>query len=75
MRTNMSVASVNIVQGQCPGEPRPLAETLEALRDLHQLCREGRLYDVDRWITEGKPLQINPQAIAKVCPSNQRATK
>jgi ankyrin repeat protein len=29
------------------------------------MCREGRLFDVDRWISEGKPIQIHPQSIAK----------
>jgi hypothetical protein len=29
------------------------------------MCREGRLYDVDRWIGEGKPLQLAPEAILK----------
>lgn len=50
---------------QDPGNQRPLAHSLGEVRDLHQLCREGRLYDVDRWITEGKPLQISPQALPK----------
>lgn len=50
---------------QNPGNPRVLAQSLEDIRPLHQLCREGRLYGVERWIAEGKPLQIAPQAIAK----------
>jgi len=29
------------------------------------MCREGRLYDVERWIAEGKPLQLSPEAIRK----------
>jgi hypothetical protein len=28
------------------------------LDDLLRLCREGRLYDVERWIGEGRPLQL-----------------
>jgi hypothetical protein len=32
---------------------------------LHRLCREGRVYDVERWIADGKPLQLAPQAIRK----------
>src|SRR5882724_4549482 len=32
---------------------------------LRQLCREGRLYDVERWIADGKPLQLAPEAILK----------
>lgn len=29
------------------------------------MCREGRLYDVQRWIADGKPLQLAPDAIRK----------
>jgi hypothetical protein len=29
------------------------------------LCRDGRLHDVERWIAEGKPLQVTPEAIRK----------
>ena len=43
----------------------PLAQSLEDVRPLHQMCREGRLYDVERWIGERKPLQSAPQAIPK----------
>src|SRR5260370_25862002 len=28
------------------------------LADLYQLCREGRLYDIERWIRVGRPIQI-----------------
>lgn len=44
---------------------RPLAQSLEDVRALHQLCREGRLYDVERWIADGKPLQLAPEDIRK----------
>jgi hypothetical protein len=44
------------------GRPRALAESLEEVRFLHELCRQGRLYDVERWIAEGKPLQLAPAA-------------
>jgi ankyrin repeat protein len=44
---------------------RPLAHFPEDVRPLHQLCREGRLYDVERWIAEGKPLQLTPEAVPK----------
>jgi len=44
---------------------RPLAHSLEDVRPLHQLCREGRLYDVERWIADGKPLQLTPEALPK----------
>lgn len=29
-----------------------------SLDELHRICREGRLYDVDRWIVAGIPLQL-----------------
>jgi len=47
------------------GRPRTLAESLEEVRGLHELCRQGRLYDVERWLAEGKPLQLAPEAVAK----------
>lgn len=37
--------------------PRTTAEP-DRLAELHRLCREGRLYDVERWIQEGRPLQV-----------------
>jgi len=44
---------------------RSLAQCPDDLRPLLQLCREGRLYDVERWIAEGMPLQLVPEAIRK----------
>ena len=44
---------------------RTLAHSPEDVRPLHQLCREGRLYDVERWIADGKPLQLTPEAVPK----------
>jgi hypothetical protein len=44
---------------------RPLAYSLDDIRPLHQLCREGRLYDVERWIADGKPLQLTLEAVPK----------
>src|SRR5437879_3911816 len=44
-----------------PGANRPSARTTtepEELVELHRLCREGRLYDVERWIRVGRPVQI-----------------
>ena len=32
------------------------------LAELHQLCREGRLYEVEAWIRKGRPLQLTPEA-------------
>lgn len=42
-----------------------LARSLEELKLLHQLCREGRLYEVETWISEGRPLKVEPAAIVK----------
>jgi len=44
---------------------RAPAQSPEDVGALHQMCREGRLYEVERWITEGKPLQLAPEAIRK----------
>jgi len=30
----------------------------DELADLHRLCREGHLYEVERWIQAGRPLQL-----------------
>ncbi len=43
-----------------PEDPRPPARTTNdrgALVALQRLCREGRLYDVEQWIRDGRPLQ------------------
>jgi ankyrin repeat protein len=29
------------------------------------MCRQGRLYDIERWIAEGKPLQLSPEVPLK----------
>jgi hypothetical protein len=39
--------------------PRTTSEP-SVLRELHRLCRENRIYDVERWIKDGKPLQTIP---------------
>jgi hypothetical protein len=44
-----------------PDSSRPAARLTaepEELNDLHQFCREGRLYAVERWIQDGRPLQL-----------------
>jgi hypothetical protein len=49
---------------------KPLARTtsdLGALSELHRLCRDSRLYDVERWIQAGRPLQA-----AQGIPAQQR---
>lgn len=51
-------------EGRSQGQ-RPLAESPEDLRALHEMSREGRLYDVEHWIVEGRPLQLAPEAIRK----------
>lgn len=43
----------------------PLAHSAEDVRPLHQLCREGLLYDIECWIANGKPLQLTPEADPK----------
>jgi len=48
-----------------PDRALALAESPEDVRALHQLCRQGHLYDVERWIVGGKPLQVAPEAIRK----------
>jgi hypothetical protein len=37
--------------------PRTTNDPAE-LNELHRLCREGRLYDVERWIRSRLPLQV-----------------
>src|SRR5579863_7187898 len=37
--------------------PRTTVEP-SALTELHRLCRENRIYDVERWIAAGNPLQM-----------------
>jgi|CXWL01.1.fsa_nt_gi hypothetical protein len=54
-----------MAEGQSPTGQLLLAGSLEELKPLHQLCRDGRLYDVERWIAEGKPLQVSPEALRK----------
>ena len=44
---------------------RPLAQSRDDVQALNQMCREGRLYDVERWIAADKPLQLAPEAIRK----------
>ena len=41
---------------------RPIARTTNdptALAELHRLCRDNRLYDIERWIQAGQPLQVD----------------
>src|SRR5437762_12635273 len=52
-------------EGRNEGLHRHLAELPDDVRALHQMCRDGRLYDVERWVAAGKPLQLVPDAIRK----------
>src|SRR5438046_489610 len=54
-----------MLEAQNQGWHRHLADSPGEVRVLHQMCREGRLYEIERWIAEGKPLQLVPDAIAK----------
>lgn len=47
---------------QPPSPQRPLAEDASAITALVQLCREGRIYAVERWIKDGKPLWTSNRA-------------
>lgn len=40
---------------------RPAADPDELI-DLHRKCRNGRLYEVEQWIRDGRPLQALPAA-------------
>lgn len=37
--------------------PRALAQTWAEIEPLCTLCSQGRLYEVERWISQGKPVQ------------------
>ena len=39
-----------------------MTSAVEDLAELHRLCREGRLYEVEAWIERGRPLQLAPEA-------------
>ena len=42
-----------------PGTPpRVMTESPEELVELHRLCREGWLYEVEAWIKAGRQLQL-----------------
>lgn len=49
------------------GTSEPPRTTMDpkGLAELHQLCRAGRLYDVERWIRDGRPLQLADGIIVK----------
>jgi len=49
-------------QPRHPASVSRVAEFIHELEDLHRLCREGRLYDVEGWIRAGRPLQLGIEA-------------
>lgn len=54
-----------------PGKPKAeqanlRAASLAELEELCRLCREGRLYDVERWVRAGKPIQAHPPTTSKL---------
>jgi hypothetical protein len=42
-------------KSEAPPHPWTTAEPGD-LAELHRLCRESRIYDVERWIAAGNPL-------------------
>ena len=46
-----------------PDRPRPrLTAAPEELTELHCLCRDNPLYDIERWIQANRPVQLNIEA-------------
>ena len=43
---------------RAPRSTARLTAAAEELEELHRLCRLGRLYDIERWILAGRPLQL-----------------
>jgi hypothetical protein len=37
----------------------------EELTELHRPCRDNRIYDIERWIQAGRPLQAAPGTVQK----------
>ena len=48
-----------------PGLPRPLAKGWDEIGPLCTLCAEGRLYEVETWIENGRPIQCQPSTDRK----------
>ncbi len=51
-----------------PDTKRPPARVVtepEDVAELHRLCRAGRLYDIERWIRDGRPFHIAQGAPVK----------
>lgn len=65
METGTSVAFVDPRASPDPKAPRRAARltaAAEELQELHNLCQLGRLYDVERWIRDGRPIQLAPSS-------------
>ena len=45
----------------------PLAHSLDEIQPLLRMCREGRVYDFEQWIAEGKPVQVVPAEKPRGC--------
>lgn len=43
---------------QAPRAPARFTTNAAELEELHRLCLDGRLYDVERWIQAGGPMQL-----------------
>lgn len=43
---------------RAPRAPARFTTNAAELEDLHRCCLEGRLYDVERWIQAGRPMQL-----------------
>ncbi len=44
------------------GPQRPLAKDETELAGLIAACKEGRVYDVEKWIADGNPMQLDPES-------------
>ena len=48
------------------GTELALASSEAEIAELIAACKEGRLYDVERWIKFGRPLQLSPNVEDRV---------
>jgi hypothetical protein len=48
-----------------PRSPRPLAKSWDEIAELCTLCAEGKLYEVEAWIKNGRPIQCEPSTDRK----------
>src|SRR5271170_3291859 len=52
------------VRSEATPSVRTTAEP-EGLAELHRLCRENRIYDIERWIQAGGPLQAGEGTVVR----------